>query len=350
MKTLKTVLLGDLFVTCDVIQAALEEAFQGSNYTFNFKTYTERWPVEPLTRNEEVSEFVGDEYEIARLAVDADLILTHSAPVTVKVLNAAPGLKAVAAARGGPVNINVKACTERHIPVFYAAGAKGVAVAEFTVALMLAETRSVSRSHHSLKDGLWRGDLYVLDQAGFEMASATIGLVGLGAIGKRVAQIMKGFGSRVVVYDPYISPQEITKLGCEPLDLDTLLKEADIVSLHARLTPDSRGLLGAHQLNLMKPGAFLVNTARAELVDENALLKILKEKKIAGAALDVFENEPLPQDSPFLQLENVTITSHLGGASKQAAMLGARIAAAGVYQFITGTGVPKFCINPEALQ
>ncbi|NPV77715.1 MAG: 2-hydroxyacid dehydrogenase [Anaerolineae bacterium] len=350
MKKLKVLICGDLFVTTNVYQVALEEAFAGSQYTFEIAKYTDRWPAEPLTRNEEVSEFVGDEAEIASLASGAEIILTHSAPVTLKVIANAPQLKAVAAARGGPVNINIKACTERSIPVFYAPGSKGGAVAEFTIGLMLAEMRSIARSHASMKyEGQWRGDLYILDFTGFEMAAATVGLVGLGAIGKRVAQILHGFGSRILVFDPFVSASAIEELGCEPVDLDFLLKESDIVSLHARLTKESRGMLGERELGLMKPSAYLVNTARAELVQEQALISALKNKTIAGAALDVFETEPLPKGHPFYALDNITIASHLGGATHQASMLGARIAAGEVYKFITGTEKPRFCINPDVL-
>jgi D-3-phosphoglycerate dehydrogenase len=351
MKKLKVLICGDLFVTTSVYQAALEEVFKGSDYSFDIVKYTEQWPVEPLTRNAEVSEFVGDEDEIAALAGGADIILTHSAPVTLKVLGMTDQLKAVAAARGGPVNINAGACSERGIPVFYAPGSKGRAVAEFTVGLMLAEMRSIARSHDSMvNDHLWRGDLYELDRCGFELAAATVGLVGLGAIGKRVAQILHGFGSRVMVFDPFVPAADIQKLGCEATDLDTLLKESDIVSMHARLTKESRGILGERELGLMKPSAYLVNTARAELVQEQALIGALQNRTIAGAALDVFEVEPLPEGHPFYTLDNVTIASHLGGASRQASMLGARIAAGEVFKYITGSETPRFCINPDVLK
>ncbi len=351
MNKMKVLICGDLFVTTEIYQKALEEAFTGSGYQFSVKQYTDRWPVEPLTRNEEVSEFVGDADEIANLAEGVDLILTHSAPVTMKAIAAAPALKAVAAARGGPVNININACSDRRIPVFYAPGSKGGAVADFTVGLMLAEMRSIARSHYSLRNAKeWRGDLYQFGCSGIEMSAARVGLIGLGAIGKRVAQILIGFGSQVMVFDPFISADEIRALGCEAVNLERLLKEADIISLHARLTKESRGMLGEKELGSMKPTAILVNTARAELVQESALISALEKKSIAGAALDVFESEPLKDDSPLYRLDNVTITSHLGGASRQAAMLGARIASAEIAKFINGKEKPKFCINPDVLK
>lgn len=348
---LKILVLGDRFITCETMIAVLEEVFLDSGEKLEYICYSDNWPVEPLIRNDEVSEFVGDEDEIAALASGVDFILTHSAPVTLKVLEkASESLKAVAAARGGPVNINSKACTERGIPIFYSAGSKGGAVAEFTVALMLAESRNLGRSHGSMMyEKKWRGDLFVNDKSGNEIGSSVVGLIGLGAIGKRVAQIVRGFGARVLVYDPYIKQEDILAEGLEPSDLDTLLKVSDFVSLHARLTNDSRGLLGAREMSLMKSSAILVNTARAELVDEAALVKALREKTIAGAGLDVFVDEPLKDDSPFYGLENVTIASHLGGASKQAAEIGAKVAVTALYQYITGNGIPKFCVNPEVL-
>jgi len=158
------------------------------------------------------------------------------------VINAASKLRVVGAARGGPVNINAAAGTARGIPVLYAPGRNAGAVAELTVGLMLAEMRSLVRAHLSLmQHHAWRGDLYVFDQVGLELSAATVGLVGFGAIGKKVAQILLGFGARVLVYDPYVPAADVRGAGCAPVALDDLLRTADIVSLHARLTKETRG-------------------------------------------------------------------------------------------------------------
>lgn len=347
---MKALLLGDLFITNDVLKTELEQAFKGSGIQFRFECRTNDWPVKPVESNDEVREFVGPDEDIIPLAADAEIIFTHSACLTRRVIAAAPRLKVIGAARGGPVNINAEACTERGIPVLYAPGRNSGAVAEFTVGMILAASRNIVCAHHSLIHARqWRGDLYVLNQVGPELNSSVIGLIGFGAIGQKVAHILKAFGSRIVVFDPHIASGDIEALGYETRDLDDLLKIADIISLHARYTPESKEMIGAHEIGLMKPNAYLVNTARGELVDHKALYHALSHKTIAGAALDVFEAEPPPADSPLYRLDNVVAVTHLGGASVQAAEIGARIAAEQIYKYISRTDTPSYCVNPNTL-
>jgi D-3-phosphoglycerate dehydrogenase len=344
---MKISVFGDLFVTNEVLQAAFEQAFAGSGLAFEYNYLTDTWPVTPVMKTDEVSEFVGDEDEVLPLVGDTDIILTHTAPITRKVIAAAPRLKIVGAARGGPVNINWAACTERGIPVLYAPGRNSGAVAEFTVGLMLAQSRSITRSHMSLmNDRRWRGDLYTYDMVGSELGSAVVGLVGSGAIGGKVARLVRAFGARVLIHDPYLPPEKLAELG-EAASLDDLLAQADFLSLHARLTKETRGMIGAREIARMKPTAYLINTARGELVDHDALYAALKDRRIAGAALDIFEAEPPPAASPLFALENVTATSHLGGASVQAAQIGARVLCAGIYDYIVRGQTPRYCVNPD---
>ncbi len=345
---MKVAVLGDLFVTNEVLQRALEKVFEGSGIQFEYTYLTDTWPVTPVMKTEEISEFVGDEEETARAMQDAEVAVTHTAPISRKVLDRASKLKVIATARGGPVNINWNACTERGIPVIYAPGRNSGAVAEFTIGMMLAQSRSITRAHMSMmNEKRWRGDLYQYSMVGNELGSSTVGLVGLGAIGSKVARLVQAFGAKVLVYDPYVKVEDIEKLGCKAVDLDTLLKESDFVSLHARYTKETKGMIGEREISLMKPTAYLINTARGELVQHDALYKALKERRIAGAALDIFEAEPPPSDSPLYELENVTATSHLAGASIQAAEIGATIMAQGLYEFLVNHKTPKFCVNPD---
>lgn len=345
---MKLSVLGDLFVTNEVLQAEFERVFTGSGLTFDYNYLTDTWPVTPVMRTDEVSEFVGDEDEVCQVVGETEIILTHTAPITRKVLQAAPKLKIVGAARGGPVNINWKACTERGIPVLYAPGRNSGAVAEFTIGLMLAQSRSITRSHMSLmNEKRWRGDLYTNDAVGNQLGNSIVGLIGLGAIGGKVARLVQAFGAEVFVYDPYIPEEIIREIGASPVDLDTLLRQSDFVSLHTRLTKETAGMIGDRELGLMKPTAYLINTARGELIQHDALYRALKERWIAGAALDVFEAEPPPDDSPLYQLENVTATSHLAGASIQAAEIGARVLCEGIYDYIVNRNTPRFCVNPD---
>ena len=349
---MRVLVIGDRFITSELLIEAMETQFQGSGTQFEYTELTFDWPVVPVQENDELREFVGDGNLVAERARswDAEMIRTHSGPVPRIAIEAAPRLRVVGAARGGPVNINWQACTERGIPVFYAPGRNSGAVAELTVALMLAETRSIVRAHHSLmQERRWRGDLYVLEKVGFEMNSATVGLIGFGAIGQKVARIVSGFGASVIVYDPYADPETIARSGYRSVSLDDLLREADIVSLHCRLTPETRGMIGQREIALMKRTAYLINTARGELVQSEHLYRALKDGAIAGAGLDVFEAEPPPADSLIYQLDNVTATTHLGGASIQAAQIGTRILAGEIFHYLTGTDSLRFCVNPEVL-
>ena len=167
------------------------------------------------------------------------------------------------------------------------------------------------------------------------------------AIGGKVARLMQAFGAKVLVYDPYVSAESIRKQGCDPVDFETLLKDSDFVSLHARFTKETKGLIGEREIGLMKKTAYLINTARGELIQHEALYRALKNNKIAGAALDIFEAEPPPENSPLYQLENVTATSHLAGASIQAAVIGARVLCEGLYDFIVKNETPRYCVNPD---
>jgi D-3-phosphoglycerate dehydrogenase len=251
--------------------------------------------------------------EIYAALSDADVLQVHSAPVPKKVFQTAENLKLVISNRGGIENIDLEAATERNIPVLCNPAHNANAVAEMTIGLMIAETRNISRNNISLvRDKKWYENP---PNAGHihELRSMTIGLIGYGAIGNLVAGMLRAFGSRILVYDPFINP-EIAGTGVEVIpDLDTLLKQSDIVSLHTRVNEQTKGLIGARQLALMKPTAVLINTARSALIDMGSLYEALKNRHIAGAALDVFPVEPLPPDSPLLDLENVTLTCHKGG-------------------------------------
>ncbi|MCG2770343.1 MAG: 2-hydroxyacid dehydrogenase [Chloroflexota bacterium] len=342
--------LGDLFMTNDLLRTALERVFQGSGICFEYEFLTDGWPAEPVQQNEEVMEFVGSDDEVVTRVVEAEIILTHTAPITRKVIDAAKHLRVVGAARGGPVNINTQACTERGIPVLYAPGRNSGAVAEFTIGLILAVTRNIVRSHISLvQEKRWRGDLYVHESVGLELGSAVVGIVGFGAIGSKVAHLCRCFGSRTLVYDPYVSQREVKELGHEAVQLDELLENSDIVTLHTRLTPETKGMLGEREFALMKESAFLINTARGELVQHEHLYAALAKKRIAGAGLDIFEAEPLPANSPLYQLDNMVATSHLAGASIQAAEIGAMRMADEIFKFVSGTETPAYCANPQVL-
>jgi len=241
--------------------------------------------------------------------------------------------------RGGVENIDVETATKRNIAVFNTPGRNARAVAECTIGLILAEIRNIARGHAALKQGLWTRD-YPNKNDIPELLGRTVGLVGFGAIGRLVAKFLDAFGAKIIVYDPYLqasgfrlqasgsasntnpevrSPKsEASDDNITQVDLETLMRQSDIVSIHARYLPETHHLVNRDLLLMMKPTAVLVNTARSGLVDEKALLEVLQTRKIMGAALDIFDEEPLPPGSPFLALDNVTIVPHLAGSTMDA--------------------------------
>ena len=253
--------------------------------------------------------------EMYGLVEDADIIVVHMAPIPKKLIDSAKQLKLVAVMRGGCNNVDVNYLCEKGITVINAATRSSNSVADATVGMILAETRNIARSYAALKNE--KNWLKKFPNTGniHDLATRTIGIIGIGCIGARVAQRLKGFEAKIIVHDPYVPDEKIREMGYEPISKEELCKQADIITLHLRESESTMGFIGEQELELMKPTVTIVNTARAGLIDEEALIKALEEKRIQGAALDVFATEPLPDEHPFFQLDNVTITSHLAGSS-----------------------------------
>ncbi|MBC5689518.1 2-hydroxyacid dehydrogenase [Mediterraneibacter sp. NSJ-55] len=255
---------------------------------------------------------IPEEEELLEEIKDANIVISHISAISTKAVNSAKNLEAVCIMRSGVENVNVENAAKRGIKVVNAPGRLAVPVSEFTVGLMIAEMKNIARSHQRMQAGNFK-DGFSNSEYSVNLKGKKIGLVGCGMVGSRVAKIMKAFEAEVLIYDPYMSDDAIRKMGYEPKELNELCKEADVISIHFRLTPETKGLIGKEQFALMKPGSYLINTARAGLVDEEAMMDALINKKIAGAGLDVFHQEPLEADNPLLKMDNVTITGHLAG-------------------------------------
>ncbi|WP_420113028.1 NAD(P)-dependent oxidoreductase [Pseudactinotalea sp.] len=238
-------------------------------------------------------------------------IITQFFPLARDLLDRWPRLRAVATMRAGTENIDQEALAQRGIAFAANAGRNANAVAEMTVALMLATLRDVGEGHRQVRDGQWRPQPLPLGLR--ELAGRRLGLVGYGAVGRFVQRRLAGFDLEVVVADPYLDPAQLS--GASLVPLDDLVATADVVSLHARTTPQTRGLIGAAQLAAMGSESILVNTARADLVDEPALVRELQSGGISGAGLDVFSVEPLPADHPLRSIRGVVLSPHLAGAT-----------------------------------
>ena len=245
---------------------------------------------------------------------DADFLIVHYTIVNKEVIEAAKKLKLIGVMRGGCDNVNTKLLKEKNIPVVNAPWRSSYAVADFTVGMMISETKNIAKSHFKLMNGEWSRD-YPNAKNYTDMKNRTIGIIGFGFIGQRVAQNLNGFGCKILVHDPFLKDEIIKSLGYDAVSLEELLKTCDIVSLHLRCSEKTLNFIGEKELNMKRNDATLINSARAGLIDTDALLKALKNHKILGAAIDVFNEEPLPKDSPFMKLDNVTITPHIAGVS-----------------------------------
>jgi D-3-phosphoglycerate dehydrogenase len=267
--------------------------------------------------------------ELAGLVADAEVLVVEYEPVTRAVLDAAPRLRLLASCRNEPAaSLDVEAASARGIPVVFPPGRNAVAVAEYTLGLMLAVSRHIAHAHvrlHHTRELTDAGGAarevtsewslepdapFALLQ-GPELLGRTVGLVGLGRIGRELARRCLALGMEVVAFDPYAPPEPDVR-GASLLETAAA---ADFLVLAATVTPETTGLVSAEVLAALNPTAYVVNTARAALADHDALVEALRERRIAGAALDVYPHEPLPPDSPLLELDNVVLTPHLAGAS-----------------------------------
>ncbi len=339
---MRVMIVADRLITAEVWMEHLDRSVGSGG--LDIGVLDTAWPDEPFVSSAEISEYLGSEDEIAARVGEAEVILTHHGPVSKRVLDAAPALRLIGCCRTGPTNVNIAEATRRRIPVLYSPGHNSPAVAEFTVGLMLAMIKRLPSADRYLKQGIWRGDYYRYDVANMSLSQMTVGLIGFGAIGRLVSDLVKRFGSRVVVHDPFVAASPDAEL----VPLNDLLARADIVSLHARLNPQTKGMMGADQFALMKAGSFFVNTARGGLVDYRALYDALASRHLAGAALDCFEREPVAAGDRLLALENVVATPHIAGASKLTAHRAAGAIAEDLARFLAG-GRPLHCANEQVL-
>jgi glyoxylate reductase len=284
--------------------------------------------------------------QLRAAASTADGLLTMlTERIDAALIDASPQLRIVANMAVGYDNIEVPACTERGVVVTNTPGVLVEATAELAFALLLASARRLTEGERIVREGRWppwRPDFHL----GRQLAGSTLGIVGLGAIGEAVARRARGFDMRLVYYSRTRKPGAEQELGLSYLPLDDLLRQSDFVSLHIALTPETRHLIGAEQFALMKPDAILVNTARGPIVDQAALVEALREHRIGGAALDVFEVEPLPPDDPLLQLENVLVAPHIGSATLATRTRMADLAVDNLIAFFKGEKPPTM-VNPE---
>jgi len=344
--TRQLTIIGDRFMLASMFETAIRDR---GTADLEIQSYDLPWPDEPMEHGyakpgmDGLKEYMGEPEHIVGLIGEAEMLVTHLAPLSATMMDRLPGLRFVAVSRGGPVNIDIAAARERSIRVVNTPGRNAGAVAEFTIGAILAETRKITRGHDALRRGEWRGDLYRADATGEELSELTVGVVGYGAVGTRVVKLLKAFGCRVMVADPYVQlSADDYRDGVEHVGLDPLLSESDVVTLHARVTAETTGLIDAAALQRMKTGSILVNTGRGPLLDYDALYAALESGHLGGAMLDTFGIEPVPPDWPLLSHPNVTLTPHIAGASLKTVKIAANLVADEVERYLAG----KPPINP----
>lgn len=251
---------------------------------------------------------------VSELAGADALIVRSATKVTRDMLSLGPRLKAVGRAGVGVDNVDIPAATEKGVAVFNAPGGNTTAAAELTMALLISVARKIPAAEASLRSGRWNRS----DFKGVELRGKTLGLIGAGRIGSEVGIRCKAFDMHVIAYDPYLSPTRAEELDIEMVGLEEVIRRGDFISIHVPLTEETKGIVGPGALEQMKPTAFVVNASRGGVVDEAALAKALHGGDIAGAALDVYENEPLPADSSLRDAPNLVLTPHLGASTIEA--------------------------------
>ena len=244
----------------------------------------------------------------------ADVIFVHQCPVSREVIKEAENLKYILSCRGGVENIDMEAAKEKGVKVINCPAHNAYAVAEYTIGMILNELRNITRSCTALKSGEWR-EKYQNSETLTEVRSQTIGIIGFGTIGRLVIERLKGFHPTILVHDPFADEDEIREEGCKPVTKEELIKQSDIITIHARIKAGDPPIIGKEEFDQMKDTAYLINTARAVAVDMKELYRALSEHKIMGAAIDVFPTEPISKDEPLLKLDNITVTNHQGGAT-----------------------------------
>ncbi|MDQ3301999.1 MAG: hypothetical protein M3518_01430 [Actinomycetota bacterium] len=347
---MEILIVGDLFVSSESFRKAIEEEL-GDGHEIREVSWAGE-TAEDQHHEQQVMEVNGPEAvstpeEIVEAVGDAEAIAVHFAPVPEAVLRAGPNLKLVVVARAGFENINVEVASELGVAVVNLQGRNAPAVAEQALLFMLATTRDLVRADRGVRAGGWPKES---TKTAYDLYGSTVGLIGFGQVARQLATRISGFNVRLLVFDPYVDAGTIESLGGEKVnDLETVLREGDFVSLHARLSEETRRFIGKEQFDLMKPTAYFINNARSRMVNYGDLYEVLKEGRMQGAALDVHDDEPLGEGNPWLDLPNVILTPHIAGTSSSTSENTVRMTAEAIGEFVE-TGRCENTINAEELE
>lgn len=328
---------GDRFIRSSLFRSSLERAI---SQPIDIAELEFAWPDEPFGRIGEVDEAAGDEDDLIAALDGATAIVTQLAPLTERVLAASPDLKLIGVSRGGPTNVNLDAARRHGVAVANVPGRNGIATAEMSIGLALALLRRIPLAQASMLRDEWRGGLYRSDAVGREVAGSVIGLLGAGAVGAHVARVFAAMGAQVLVFDPYLAPGVLDDVVERVPDVEEVFRRADLISVHARLSPETQHMVNSERLALMQPGSLLVNAARGGLVDYDAVAASIDAGHLGGAAFDVYPEEPVDFGHRLFELAkadaDVVVTPHIAGASQETARRAAEGVAEEVRRYLAG--------------
>lgn len=321
---LNIVAVGDFFVSSDTMEEALKESkikIAKIEKVFWGVKNNDEWASHQLNIERNGSEAEPYPDKLDELIENCDILMVHFCPVPKKLIDKAKKLKAIVTCRGGLEHINVAAATEKNIPVINVIR-NSVPVAEFTIGLMLSVTRNIAVSHMDLVNGKWT-KVFENQEHVSTLSNLIVGLIGVGNIGIEVATRLKPFGCKMIAFDPHIDSERIKRNELEDCivfkdKIEDVFRESDIVSLHLRLTPETQNMVDKKLFSIMKPTSYFINVSRGGLINQDDLINTLENHKILGAALDVFDSEPLSNNSKLRTFRNVTLTPHIAGATVDA--------------------------------
>ena len=293
----------------------------------------------PLRNEEQLHQLLSEER--------AEVFVCESETVSAKVLEGLDCLRLLCVCRAGLNDIDLEACTAHHVAVVNTPGRNAAAVADMVVALFIGMARFLFEGERILRAGKWDDGLYYRLR-GRELYGNTAAIVGFGAIPRELSARLAGFGMKLIAYDPVVSAEDMAKYGVEKVTLEEVFSRGDFITLHVPVNDSTRGMVDKRLISLMKPDAYFVNAARSAVVCEADILEALREHRIAGAAFDVDEQEPLPLDSPFLSLDNAILIPHLGGASVDVVKNHSRMVTADIALYQDGKK-PVHLVNPAVL-
>ena len=348
---MKAIISGDPMITGEMFKPAYEKHIKKFFDDVAIEDFETDWS--SLQDRRLKVEQQGPEIEVVPEVVlkegkDAELLAGLFVPVSSKLMDAMPKLRIVGLARAGKENINLTEATKRGILAFNVMGRNAEAVSDFAIGLMLAESRNIAKAHNSIKNKGWQKEF---SNASFvpQLKGKKIGIAGFGYIGRLVAQKLQGWDLEVLVYDAFADDADIIAANCIPVDKETLFRESDFLSIHLRLVEATKGWASKEFLDMMKPTSYIINTGRSGLIDMDYLYNVLKNKKIAGAGLDVFNEEPIDPKSPFIDLDNVTLTTHIAGTTTEVLTGSPYLLFEDIEKFLGGKKA-NFILNPEVLE